>query len=71
MARTKEEMVAYLLSQKHNVERHIMGLPPTGFWRGYYQGKLDLIDFQLRYYTDNWSQSFGGITEENTNANPI
>lgn len=64
MARTKEEMVAYLLAQKRNAEYQMSGLPPTGFWRGYYQGKLDLIDFQLRYYTDNWSQSFGGLTEE-------
>lgn len=63
MARTKEEMVEYLLAQRRLVEGHMCGLPRSGFWTGYYQGKLDLIDFQLRYYTGNWSEKFGGLTE--------
>lgn len=63
MVRTKEEMVAWLLTEKKKIEGHMCGLPRTGFWCGYYQGKLDLIDFQLRYYTDNWSEKFGGVTE--------
>lgn len=63
MAKTAEEMVAYLLAQRKTVEGHTCGLPAGSYWDGYYKGKLDMIDFQLCYYTDNWSKEFGGLTE--------
>lgn len=62
MARLTKEMKQYLLAQKKHVEYQLQGLPAGSFWQGYYQGKLDQIDFALRFGTGKWHQKFGGLT---------
>lgn len=64
MARLTKEMKQYLLTQKKNAEYHLQGLPVGNFWQGYYQGKIDQIDFTLRFGTGDWSRRFGGTTEK-------
>lgn len=64
MARLTKEMKQYLLAQKKNAEYHLQGIPAGSFWQGYYQGKIDQIDFALRFGTGNWSRRFGGIIEK-------
>lgn len=64
MARLTKEMKQYLLVQKKNAEYQLQGMPAGSFWQGYYQGKLDQIDFALRFGTSDWSREFGGTTEK-------
>lgn len=64
MARLTKEMKQYLLAQKKNAEYQLQGLPVGSFWQGYYQGRIDQIDFALRFGTGNWSREFGGTTEK-------
>lgn len=64
MARLTKEMKQYLLVQKKNAEYQLQGMPAGSFWQGYYQGKLDQIDFALRFGTNDWSREFGGTTEK-------
>lgn len=64
MVRLTKEMKQYLLAQKKNIEYQLQGLPAGSFWQGYCQGKLDQIDFALRFGTGNWSRKFGGTTEK-------
>lgn len=64
MVRLTKEMKQYLLAQKKNAEYQLQGMPAGSFWQGYYQGKLDQIDFALRFGTGNWSGKFGGTTDK-------
>lgn len=64
MARLTKEMKQYLLAAKKNAEYQLRGLPDGSYWQGYYQGKLDQIDFALRFGTGKWHWSFGGLIEE-------
>lgn len=64
MARLTKEMKQYLLAQKKNAEYQLQGMPAGSFWQGYYQGKIDQIDFTLRFGTGDWSRKFGGTTEK-------
>lgn len=64
MTRLTKEMKQYLLAAKKNAEYQLQGLPAGSFWQGYYQGKLDQIDFILRFATGRWHKQFGGITEK-------
>lgn len=64
MARLTKEMKQYLLAQKKNAEYQLQGMPAGSFWQGYYQGKIDQIDFALRFGTGDWSRRFGGTTEK-------
>lgn len=64
MVRLTKEMKQYLLAQKKNIEYQLQGLPAGSFWQGYYQGKLDQIDFTLRFGTGDWSREFGGTIEK-------
>lgn len=62
MARLTKEMKQYLLTQQEVAEYHLQGLPAGSFWQGYYQGKIDQIDFVLRFGTGKWYKQFGGLT---------
>lgn len=64
MDKSVEELVSWLLIEKSHAEYHIQGLPRDSFWKGYYQGKLDEIDFMLRFIKDDWSKKYGGVAPE-------
>lgn len=64
MVQLTKEMKQYLLAQKKNIEYQLQGLPAGSFWQGYCQGKLDQIDFALRFGTGDWSREFGGTIEK-------
>lgn len=64
MMKLNKEMRQYLLSQRRSAEYHMQGQKAGGFWQGYYQGKLDQIDFTLRFATGRWHKQFGGVTEK-------
>lgn len=63
MIETAKEVIEYLLIEKSKFERQMEGIPAENYWKGYYQGKLDLIDFTLRRITDNWNEKYGGLAK--------
>ena len=64
MDKSVDEIISWLLSEKSCAEYHSEGLPADSFWKGYYQGKLDEIDFILRFIKDDWSKKYGGVSQE-------
>lgn len=64
MDKSVDEIISWLLSEKSRAEYHSEGLPADSFWKGYYQGKLDEIDFILRFIKDDWSKKYGGVSQE-------
>lgn len=49
MGKTIEELKIYLEQNKKLNQSHIKGMPIDGYFCGYYQGKLDMIDWIERF----------------------
>ena len=66
-----DELIEYLLNGKETFEYLRADSEPNSYYIGYYQGKLDLTDYTLRFIADDPDKSFGGFINEEAEKNAV